>query len=101
MDKYNNIFKFKLCKILTKIQPTTAFKILIYIYCAPKSTSTFPNREDSLWLVDRREWNVQLGSADNVCEKAACIDEWIKYQLFIIKVPIRSGLDAVLFMSRT
>ena len=27
-----SIFKFNLCAILTKIQPTTAFKIYIYIY---------------------------------------------------------------------
>ena len=71
--KLINIFKFNLCAILTKIQQTTAFKTFIYIYSAPI--------EGSLWLVDWREWNVQLGSADvssfvawrkkyNVCEQA-------------------------------
>jgi hypothetical protein len=39
-----SIFKFNLCAILTKIQPTTAFQIYIYIYSAPKSTDvTFQN----------------------------------------------------------
>jgi PIN domain nuclease of toxin-antitoxin system len=39
-----SIFEFNLCAILTKIQPTTAFKI--YIYSAPKSTDvTFQNLE--------------------------------------------------------
>ena len=58
-----NIFKSNLCAILTKIKPTTAFKIFIYIYSAPKSTDvTFQNLEDTeFWLVDVAEFSFALG----------------------------------------
>jgi hypothetical protein len=57
-----SMFKFNLCAVLTKIQPTTTFKIYIYIYSAPKSADvTFQNLEGKFWLVDVAEFSLALG----------------------------------------